>query len=88
VLQEAVTNAVRHAGAGEVRVRIGRSPSGLSITVEDDGRAGPPDAATEGHGLRGMRERVQALGGTLRLGAREPHGWTVEAVLPAGTVAR
>ncbi|GAA1260282.1 sensor histidine kinase [Pseudonocardia aurantiaca] len=85
VLQEAVTNAVRHAGATEVRVRIGRAPSALAIAVEDDGRSCSPDAAAEGHGIRGMRERAHALGGTLQLTAREPHGWTVEAVLPTGS---
>jgi signal transduction histidine kinase len=82
VLQEAVTNAVRHAGATRIDIRIGRAPRELTVTVTDDGTAGPPEYATAGHGLRGMRERIDALGGTLRIDAREPHGWMVVAVLP------
>jgi signal transduction histidine kinase len=82
VLQEAVTNAVRHAGATRIDIRIGRGRREITITVTDDGKAGPPECATAGHGLRGMRERIDALGGSLRIEAREPHGWTVVAVLP------
>ncbi len=52
--------------------------------MTDDGRTGGPDGRPEGHGIRGMRERAAALGGSLRIAARDPHGWRVEAVLPAG----
>ncbi|WP_052462653.1 sensor histidine kinase [Nigerium massiliense] len=79
VVQEALTNAVRHAPGASVRVTVRRDDS-LTVTVADDGRplATPP---VEGSGLRGMRERVTTLGGTLTVtpGTR---GLIVEAVLP------
>jgi two-component system sensor histidine kinase DesK len=61
-LREAVTNVVRHAGARSCRVRLQRNESSALLEVEDDGRGG---LAPEGIGLLGMRERIQALGGSL-----------------------
>jgi signal transduction histidine kinase len=84
VLQEAVTNAVRHAGTGPVEVLVRRSSAAVTFTVTDHGRSGGPDGCPEGHGIRGMRERVSALGGTLQITGRDPHGWSVRAVLPTG----
>ncbi|HEY0023452.1 MAG TPA: sensor histidine kinase [Longimicrobium sp.] len=65
-LREAVTNVVRHSEAQACSVRLRREPGGYVLEVEDDGRAG---AVTEGSGLRGMRERVEAAGGTMMGGA-------------------
>jgi len=62
VIREAVTNVVRHAGAKNCRVRVGQNLSSCTLTIADDGRGG---YMVEGNGLRGMRERVEALGGTL-----------------------
>jgi two-component system, NarL family, sensor histidine kinase DesK len=61
-LREAVTNVVRHSGAKAVKIRAAEDGNAVSLEVVDDGRGGNP---TEGAGLRGMRARVEALGGTL-----------------------
>ncbi|MFJ2650649.1 sensor histidine kinase [Streptomyces sp. NPDC087420] len=66
VVQEALTNVVRHAAAGSVLVRLEYGPDALEVTVTDDGR-GPGDST--GHGLVGVRERVAAHGGTVTAGA-------------------
>ncbi len=84
VVQESLTNAVRHApGAGvAVSVEVTDAPA-LVVRVLDDGPARAVPA--EGHGLRGMRERVEAVGGRLHVGVRPPGGLAVEAVLPLPT---
>lgn len=69
VVQEGLTNVLRHAGAAHAWVVVTSEPGALLVRVEDDGR-GLPDTPTEGTGLRGMAERVALLGGTLRTGAR------------------
>jgi signal transduction histidine kinase len=83
VVQEGLTNVLRHASATTVRVRLDRSPDRLAVSVEDDGR-GPGDspAVAEGMGLRGMRERVQALGGQFSAGPGGARGFVVRAELP------
>jgi signal transduction histidine kinase len=89
LVQEALTNAVRHAGAGRIDVLIHQDPREVVITVADDGPTHPPaDLPAEGHGIRGMRERARLAGGTLEIAPRRPHGWEVRAVLPAGEVVR
>ncbi|WP_062380673.1 sensor histidine kinase [Demequina pelophila] len=87
IVQEALTNAMKHAGPGaRARVRIERRPDAVEVAVEDDGRGAISEAARQsgGHGLRGMAERVQALGGTLDYGPRRGGGFRVAAVLPTG----
>jgi signal transduction histidine kinase len=84
VVQEALTNVVRHAGPSDVNVAVVRSADGLHVRVEDDGR-GSAAPATGGHGLRGMSERVTALGGTFEAAARPQGGFLVEAWLPLAT---
>ncbi|SDK61080.1 sensor histidine kinase [Streptomyces indicus] len=86
IVQEALTNAVRHAGQG-VRIAVSVRPEGswgLRLSVEDDGPAGaaPPVTSTSGYGLVGMRERVRSVGGTLDAAPREQGGFAVRAVLP------
>jgi signal transduction histidine kinase len=85
VVQEGLTNVLRHAGATSASVRLERSPERLAVIVEDDGRgahdAAEPDEGT-GLGLRGMRERVLALGGDFSAGPRPTGGFAVSAVLP------
>ena len=66
VLREAVTNAIRHAGATKLWVSLERTGRGVRLSVWDDGSG----RILEGNGIRGMRERVQALGGSLELDAR------------------
>ncbi len=84
-VQEAVTNAARHAGAELLTIDIRECASDIVLTVRDDGR-GAANAA-EGNGLRGMRERVAEQGGTLRL-APSGRGFGLDIVLPlAGSAA-
>lgn len=81
ILQEALTNALRHSGAGRATVLVRYGPKRLDITVEDDGR-GMVEASAGGHGLVGVRERVALYGGTVELGAGERGGVRVSASLP------
>ncbi len=81
VVQEALTNAVRHTDATEIEVCLRHDRHGMEITVTDNGTS--TDEAVEGQGIRGMRERVRALGGTTSIGPRHPHGWSVQARIPA-----
>ncbi|MBB5961537.1 sensor histidine kinase [Planomonospora venezuelensis] len=88
LVQESLTNTLRHAGATTARVRLRWSPGVLRIEVTDDGRGPDPAGVTAGYGLIGMRERVTACGGTLRAGAGRDEGsgggFTVVATLPLG----
>lgn len=83
-VQEAISNAVRHAAAGRLDIELARAEDGASVRlcVEDDG--GGSRVAAEGNGLRGMRERLALLGGELKAGNRPRRGFGVEIVLPAG----
>jgi signal transduction histidine kinase len=78
--QEGLTNALRHSGAAEVRLALTDSEEGVVLSVEDDGGYTP--AIRHGNGLRGLQERLQKLGGRLRLEARAPRGLTLLAILP------
>jgi signal transduction histidine kinase len=80
IVQEALTNAVRHSGGHAATVRLCYDPDALTIEVDDDGRAaGPPQP---GNGVAGMTERARALGGTLDAGPRPGGGFRVLARLP------
>jgi signal transduction histidine kinase len=80
IVQEALTNVLRHVGKGRVGVTVRREEDALVLEVLDDGpETGPGE---EGHGIAGMRERVQALGGTFEAGPRQGGGWSVTARLP------
>lgn len=81
IVQEALTNVVRHARANVATVRIWRRDELLGIEVVDDGSA-PSDSAGEGHGIAGMRERVMALGGSFAAGPRPNGGFRVAASIP------
>jgi signal transduction histidine kinase len=80
IVQESLTNALRHAGARHGRVLVAACGDRLEVTVTDDGR-GIPDSAPVGHGLTGMRERALLLGGELDV-ASTSAGVRVHAVLP------
>ncbi len=85
IVQEALTNVVRHADASSVSVRIGEEEGDLVIEVEDDGAGRPAPsgaAAAGGRGIRGMTERATALGGELTAGPRPGRGFAVRARLP------
>jgi signal transduction histidine kinase len=81
VVQEALRNAVRHAGAGRARVAIERAPRAIALRVEDDGRGFEP-SRTRGLGLLGMEERVSLLGGSFRVTSEPGRGTVVWAELP------
>ncbi|GFJ78128.1 two-component sensor histidine kinase [Phytohabitans houttuyneae] len=81
VVQESLTNVLRHAGAATATVRLTYLPKEVSVEVLDTGR-GVPGAPGGGHGLVGMRERVAALGGEFTAGPAESGGFRVYATLP------
>jgi signal transduction histidine kinase len=90
VVQEALTNALKHSGGTRATVRIEYAPTMLAIEVADDGHhvAGPATSNVGGHGLMGMRERVGLHDGHLRAGATPHGGFTVHATFPlSGTPA-
>src|SRR5262252_6076948 len=82
--QEALTNVEKHAHARHAQVYVEMAPHAVTMHVSDDGRGLSPDAASRsGHyGLRGMRERLEGLGGTLTLHSNGQRGALVEARLP------
>jgi len=84
IVQEALTNTRKHAGASHADVALRYTPSALEVEIVDDGKASAPAAAVSngGHGLVGMRERVALYDGTLNTSAREGGGYAVRAVLP------
>lgn len=81
IVQEALTNAVRHAPGSNIRVTVDYGPDELVVEVADDG---PGLAAREvgGHGLTGIRERAALAGGALDILETPGGGWTVRACLP------
>jgi signal transduction histidine kinase len=83
-MQEAMTNALRHAPHGDVEATVTYDDEALRLRVVNDGVAeSPPDASRAGgHGLVAMRERVGLLGGTLSTGPGSAGVWVVDAVLP------
>jgi signal transduction histidine kinase len=83
VVQESVTNVVRHSGADRAEVAVEHRPGRLVVTVDDDGSGvGGPGSITEGNGIRGMRERAAALGGEVRLEPSPLGGLRVVAGFP------
>ena len=86
IVQEALTNVVKHAGSGRARVLVRYGEHDLEVQVRDEGGAGPglagPADGRAGQGLVGMRERVNLFGGELRAGPRPGGGFTVDARLP------
>ena len=84
VVQEALTNALKHAGAARAEVVLRWESSALTVTVCDDGRSGDADAPLPGggHGLVGMRERMRVYGGEIEAGPRGSGGYEVRARLP------
>lgn len=85
LVQEALTNAMRHGHARRVDVEIAYTAEDLRIDVTDDGVGGEPNPAAAGHGLVAMRERVSLVGGSLNVGPRPEGGWAVRARLPLET---
>jgi len=91
IVQEALTNSLRHAGPARARVILRYLPDALEVRISDDGSGGHvlnEPSETGGHGLIGMRERVALFGGELEAGPRPEGGFSVVARIPttsAGT---
>ena len=81
IVQEALTNALKHAGPAQAHVVLRYRPDALEIEISDDGR-GPADASADGHGLVGMRERAALVGGVVESGPANGRGYSVRALLP------
>ncbi|GAB2557261.1 sensor histidine kinase [Kribbella endophytica] len=85
LVQEALTNVVKHARAGRVSVDVEVTPDGLTTRVTDDGQGFDPTTTPDGrHGLTGMRERVRVHEGTLQVESRLGQGTQISAWLPLG----
>jgi signal transduction histidine kinase len=89
IVQEALTNTLKHAGPSSAEVRVDYSPREVAIRVCDDGRglAAALEDHRPGHGLVGMRERVSLYGGTVTVGPRSGGGFEVRARIPFDTAA-
>ncbi|MGW6737093.1 sensor histidine kinase [Streptomyces sp. NPDC055013] len=88
IVQEALTNTVRHSGARHAAVSVVRQDGRLSVEVVDDGRSSSslsPESSSGGFGLLGMRERATAVGGSIEYGPVPGGGFRVRAVLPVGS---
>jgi signal transduction histidine kinase len=89
IVQESLTNVVRHAGRVATTVSLRQDGGYLHVDVVNDGGAAPAGRSDgSGAGLAGMRERAAALGGTVEAGPRPGGGFVVHARLPAATAAR
>ncbi|MFL6658489.1 MAG: sensor histidine kinase, partial [Massilia sp.] len=85
-VQEAISNVVRHAGASALSIALAREGEGIALRIADDGRG--DGGAPEGNGLRGMRERLAALGGSVRAANVAPRGYALQIDVPwAGGMA-
>jgi signal transduction histidine kinase len=84
VVQEALTNALKHAGPARASVRVRTNRDCLQVEVHDDGSGTHARTSAGGHGLTGMRERVHVFGGTLEVATED--GWRVTATMPLAAV--
>ncbi len=84
VVQEALTNIARHAGAHRATVRIDESDAIIRLVIEDDGRGLEQNAGRKTFGLLGMRERIKMLGGELEIDGASGRGTRIEARIPKG----
>ncbi len=88
ILQEALTNVLRHSGARHADVKVQCDKECLTVSVADDGRGQTQDDGRgAGYGITGMRERAEAVGGTLEAGPKSGGGFVVRADLPLGGAA-
>jgi signal transduction histidine kinase len=84
IVQEALTNVRRHAGASRAEVRVAWRAGAVDVEVLDDGRGRRRTGNGDGHGLVGMRERAALYGGSVETGNRPGGGFRVAAHIPAG----
>jgi PAS domain S-box-containing protein len=89
IAQEAVQNALKHAGATHIQIRLGVTPEALTLEIRDDGRGiGPAGLSGDGLGLSIMRYRMQALNGILEIGDNDGRGTRVRCVVPIAEAVR
>ncbi|HEX4215571.1 MAG TPA: sensor histidine kinase, partial [Candidatus Dormibacteraeota bacterium] len=82
IVQESLTNVLRHAGASRARVRVRFAEGWVDLEIVDDGRGRVTPVGAGGHGIAGMRERAAALGGEFEAGPAQGRGFRVHARLP------
>ena len=83
LVQEGLTNAIKHAGAARVEIRVTDVDDHVEITLRDDGGGFEPQAATSGFGLVGMRERIALVHGSLDIESSPGAGTTIRARMPS-----
>ncbi len=83
ILQEGLTNALRHGAGGPIEVRVAAAPDGLELSVVNRTGAGPSGFPASGHGLPGLAERVRLLHGEIEAGPHGPRHWRLAVRLPA-----
>jgi signal transduction histidine kinase len=88
ILQEALTNARRHAPGADVEIGLSYDTHALRVLVRDHGPGTPEEEPIEGHGLLGMRERATLVGGTFSAGPADGGGFEVSVTLPTGEAER
>ena len=79
-MQEVVTNTIKHSAAADLWIEIVRTPEGVEVHTRDNGRG--VHEVYPGHGLTGMRERIEQVGGRLQVESRPGSGLSVEAWIP------
>jgi signal transduction histidine kinase len=84
IVQEGLTNALRHSGASHAGVVLRHDASAVQIIVDDNGTMVSSSPRADGHGLKGLQERASEVGGWCRAGPRAEGGWRLEAWLPLG----
>jgi signal transduction histidine kinase len=82
IVQEALTNALKHAGRAHASVSVRYGPDSLELEIADDGAGVPADVPGGGHGLAGIRERVTLYGGKFDASVRQSGGFAVRVLLP------
>ncbi|MPN44827.1 hypothetical protein SDC9_192394 [bioreactor metagenome] len=85
IVQEGLTNALRHADASQIEIDLQCNGERLSLSIRDDGKGDTAAPASEGHGRLGIRERASALGGTVAWISAPGRGTQLRVELPAGT---
>ncbi len=88
IVQEALTNTLKHAGSARARVVVRHSAAAVELEIVDDGRGAPASVNGSGHGLIGMRERAALYGGRLEAGPRPDGGYAVRVRLPLAEGSR
>ena len=86
IIQEALTNVIKHAAASSAQVTISYRPDSVTVEITDQGSSGPPGRTGSGHGIIGMRERVAVFGGEFAAGPGPDGGFRVRACFPIAKV--